>query len=204
MTSSIINYLRERHSSDPTTALAYFYFSFSDTKKQTVISMLASLLKQLCSRRPILPSVVENLLGYRERGERPDAKTLEHALMAAMSGFSAVHIAIDALDECPGPPLSRERSKLLATLCQVIATSPASVHMLCTSRKESDIHAILSPFISAETTRRAMNLNGEFAGLDHDIGLYIDSVLASPDFESWPDEVKAEARSSLIERADGM
>ena len=115
-----------------------------------------------------------------------------------------MYIVIDALDECPGPPLSRERSKLLGSLCRVAATSPASLHMLCTSRKESDINAVLSPFILAETTRGAINLNGKCAGLDHDIGLYIDSVLASPDFESWPDEVKAEARYSLIERADGM
>ncbi|KAG7291992.1 hypothetical protein NEMBOFW57_002022 [Staphylotrichum longicolle] len=205
LSSSIINYLRERYSSDPTTAVVYFYFTFSDANKQTVVGMLASLLKQLCSRRPTLPSMVQSLLGYKERGERPDAKVLETALVTAMSGFSAVYIIIDALDECPGPPLSRERSKLLGTLCRVVSTRPGNLHLLCTSRRESDIDTVLSPFISAEYgSRRAINLNGECARLNHDIGLYIDSVLASPDFKSWPDEVKAEARSALIERADGM
>ncbi|KAK3896805.1 hypothetical protein C8A05DRAFT_48313 [Staphylotrichum tortipilum] len=198
LSSSIINHLRERHSSDPMTALTYFYFSFSDNKKQAVDGMLASLLKQLCSRRPTLPSSVEGLLSFKERGERPDSRTLEHALTAAMSGFSAVHIVIDALDECPGPPLSRERSKLLGTLCRVATASPASLHMLCTSRKESDINAVLGSFVCADRARRAIDLNEVNAGLDHDIGLYIDSVLASPDFQSWPDEVKAEARFQYV------
>lgn len=150
--------------------------------------------------------MVQHLLGYKERGERPDSKVLEQALMAAMSGFSAVYIVIDALDECPGPPLWRERSRLLGALSRVVTTQPPNLHMLCTSRMESDINAVLGPLISAEkwTRRRAIDMHEDRALLHDDIGLYIDSVLASPDFESWPDGVKAEARFSLLSRADGM
>ncbi|KAK4031769.1 hypothetical protein C8A01DRAFT_41783 [Parachaetomium inaequale] len=101
--------------------------------------MLASLAKQLCARRPVLPQLMESLYEYKERGERPDAKTLEAALMAAMGGFSTVHIVIDAMDECP--VLKGERRRLLDTICRTATAAPATLHMLCTSRKEADIGA---------------------------------------------------------------
>ncbi|KAK4040342.1 ankyrin repeat-containing domain protein [Parachaetomium inaequale] len=202
--STVIKHLRERHSSDPRTALVYFYFSFSDVKKQNVVGLLASLIKQLCARRPILPQQMENLYEYKERGERPDAKTLELILMAAMGGFSAVHIIIDALDECPALSAGGERKMLLQTIRRIATAAPANLHMLCTSRKELDINGVLSPLLSAAPWGDAIDLTAAEDVLDHDIGLYIDSIFASDDFESWPDHVKSEARELLIERADGM
>ncbi|KAK4150284.1 hypothetical protein C8A00DRAFT_37122 [Chaetomidium leptoderma] len=191
---------RDRYTSDPTTALAYFYFSFSDLRKQNVVGLLSSLVKQLCCRRPILPRLVESLSEYKERGERPDAKTLEAMLQEAMGGFSAVHIVIDALDECP--VLNGERGRLLDTAHRIATEAPANLHMFCTSRRESDIDAVLSPLL-LPPGRDAIDLTAT-AVIDHDIGLYIDSVLASPNFSSWPDNVKMEARASLIKKADGM
>jgi hypothetical protein len=202
LSSTVIKHLRERHSSDPRTALAYFYFTFSDTKKQSAIGLLESLVKQLCSRRPILPQQMETLYEYKERGERPDAKTLEATLIASMAGFSTVHVVIDALDECPA--LSGERRKLLHTIRRIATAAPANLHMLCTSRRELDIHGVLSPLLSAAPWGDAIDLTAVQYMVDHDIGLYIDSIFASDDFESWPDHVKSEARKLLIERADGM
>ncbi|KAK4103800.1 ankyrin [Parathielavia hyrcaniae] len=40
--------------------------------------------------------------------------------------------------------------------------------------------------------------------VDYDMGLHIDSVLDSPNFESWPKDIKVEAREALIKNADGM
>ncbi|CZT41164.1 uncharacterized protein RSE6_00877 [Rhynchosporium secalis] len=40
--------------------------------------------------------------------------------------------------------------------------------------------------------------------VDHDIGLLIDSTLASNSYKSWPEVLKAEARIDLIEKSDGM
>ena len=202
LSSTVIKHLRERHSSDPRTALAYFYFTFSDVKKQNVVGLLASLIKQLCSRRPILPQPMVSLYEYKERGERPDAKTLESTLIASMAGFSTVHVVIDALDECPA--LGGERRKLLHTIRRIATAAPANLHMLCTSRKELDINAVLSPLLSAVPWGDAIDLTAAEDTLNHDIGLYIDSIFASDDFESWPDHVKGEARELLIERADGM
>jgi len=166
-----------------------------------VIGMLASLVKQLCTRRPVLPQLVRSFYEYEERGERPDAKTLEAALLAAMDGFSTVHIVIDALDECPR--LNGARERLLDTLGRICKAAPANLHLFCTSRKEVDVDAALGPLLSPPR-RDAINLAEVESKLVQDIGLYIDSILASADFDSWPNSLKIEARAVLIERADGM
>lgn len=201
LSSTVIRHLRDRYSSDPRTALAYFYFSFSDARKHDVGRMIASLVKQLCARRPLLPPLVESFYEYRERGERPDVKTLEAALLAAMDGFSTVHVVIDALDECPR--LKGERERLLDTLGRICKAAPANLHLFCTSRKEEDIDAALGLLLSPPR-RVAINLASATSKLVEDIGLYIDSILASADFRSWPDGLKIEARAVLIERADVM
>jgi hypothetical protein len=193
--------LRDRHASDPETALAYFYFSFADPKKQNVTEMLASLVKQLCSCRPDTPQPVKELAKYKDRGERPDLKTLEAALNATMRGFAAVHLIIDGLDECPA--LSGERGDLLDTLSRLVTTAPENVHVLCTSRKEADIDAAVSLLMSPPV-RDAVDLSQHCQQLDQDIGQYIDSRLESRDCSSWPDSIKTEVKAALIAKADGM
>ncbi|KAK4083830.1 uncharacterized protein Triagg1_1492 [Trichoderma aggressivum f. europaeum] len=51
ISSSVISYLKDKYASRPSTALAYFYFSFSDVKKQQVDGMLASLIKQILTEK---------------------------------------------------------------------------------------------------------------------------------------------------------
>ncbi|KAH6849839.1 ankyrin repeat-containing domain protein [Chaetomium sp. MPI-CAGE-AT-0009] len=201
LSSSVIEYLRDQYESDPETALAYFYFSFTDTKKQNVPAMLASLVKQLCSRRPDTPQPIKDLARYKERGERPNTPMLEAALTATMRGFSTVHIVIDGLDECPD--LNRERKKLLDSLRRIVTTAPDSVHVFCTSRREPDIDAAMSHLL-CPPERQAIDLTTYRDQLDQDIGYYIDSTLESDEYSSWPESVKAEVRDKLIEKADGM
>ena len=136
----------------------------------------------------------------KERRERPDIETLEAALAATMRGFATVHLVIDGLDECSA--LTGERGYLLDTLCRIVTTAPENAHILCTSRKEADISEAITPLLSSPA-------NNVVALSRHqlhykDIGLYIESTLASRDYSSWPDDVKAEVRDTLIEKSDGM
>lgn len=203
LSSSIINDIKDRCISDPQTALAYFFFSFSDSSKQKVDVMLASLAKQLYACRPDTPQEVESLERYRTRGERPDTKSLESALLANTRGFAATFIIIDALDECP--ILDGEREKLMTSFCRIIGAMANNVHVLCTSRAEADIVAAMSS-VSRVTpsTRTKLDLNKQRRRIDRDIGLYIESTLASPAYSSWPLEIKEEAKRSLTEKAEGM
>ncbi|ETR98546.1 ankyrin, partial [Trichoderma reesei RUT C-30] len=202
LSSVVIKHLKDQHASDPSTALAFFYFSFSDVKKQRVGQMLASLVQQLCARRPDTPQPIQRLKEYQEKGQRPDTETLESILRAVATGFSAVHIVIDALDECP--TLQGERKMLLKSLRQIMTDAPANLHMFCTSRKEADINTAMTDLLSLPLKAAAINLTAERDILDKDIGSFIDSTLASGDCCSWPDDIKAKARRSLIKKADGM
>lgn len=201
LSSSVVKHLQEQCAADPETALAYFFLSFSDSKKQSVVEMLASLIKQLCASRPDTPETVKSLSEYKDKGGRPDTRTLEAALLATVRGFSAAFIVVDALDECP--TLTKERAKLLSSLGRIIAAMPDNLHIICTSRPEADIKAAMSAVLSPRQ-RVAIDLTTDREGLDDDIGLYIDTMLASADYGLWPDELKADAKALLIEKADGM
>ncbi|KAI1428724.1 ankyrin repeat-containing domain protein [Xylaria sp. FL1777] len=203
LSSSVVSYLQERYTSDAGSAFAYFFFSFSDTEKQKVDTMLSSLLKQLYVSRPDTPQVIKNLDVYKQKGMRPDTKTLEDAIRACASGFSSVSLVIDALEECP--TVNRERNKLLGSLGRIIATMPDHFHIFLTSRPEPDISAVLNDILIRPSSYRvAIDLTIDQGGINHDIGLYIDSRLASADYVSWPNHVKAKAKDLLMKRADGM
>jgi ankyrin repeat domain-containing protein 50 len=199
--SSVIKHLEQSHGPDPRTAMGYFYFSFSDSKKQSAVGMLESLIKQLCCHRPNTPQLVKDLSQYKEKGQRPNMGILEDALIATIHGFSEVYIIIDALDECPNS--GGERKKLLECLKRIHKAGLKNLHLLCTSRRETDIEAALKPVFASPFTN-SFDLSIYRDAIDRDIGLHIDNALASSDYESWPEGVKREARESLVAKADGM
>ncbi|GAP92625.1 putative ankyrin repeat protein [Rosellinia necatrix] len=201
LSSSVIKHLQEKYASDPGSAFAYFFFSFSDQKKQKVPVMLASLVKQLYASRPDTPQPIKDLGVYKRAGTRPDTKTLENALIATAAGFSSVSIVIDALDECP--TINEERKKLLSSLNRIVDKMPDTLHIFLTSRKELDIERDMN-MILRQRSGAVINLTTDQRGVNHDIGLYIDATLASAQYGSWPTDVKAKAKDLLVQRADGM
>lgn len=193
--------MKERNDSNPEAALAFFYFSFTDAKTQNAIEMLCSLIKQICCRRPDTPQSVQSLAEYKEKGQRPDRRTLENTLVATIRGFSRVFVVLDALDECPFN--SGEREKLLDSICRFRKQASENLHLLCTSRRETDIAAVLDPVLSSHSNMD-IDLSAHKKAIDHDIGLHIDNTFGVEPFKSWPDDIKYEARAALIEKADGM
>ncbi|KAL1838401.1 hypothetical protein VTJ49DRAFT_2685 [Mycothermus thermophilus] len=201
LSSTVIKNLRNKYDAFPDTALAYFYFSFADTQKQKVQSMASSLLRQLCCRRPDTPRPIQDLAQFKERGERPDLKSLEAALAATARGFKMVHIILDGLDECPA--LDGQRKRLLDSLRRIMAILPDCVHLLFTSRKEPDIEASLRPLI-VPPARQDIDLSGNREEIDGDIWVYIESTLESEEFDDWPETLKVEVGKQLLKKADGM
>ncbi|KAL7924367.1 ankyrin repeat-containing domain protein [Trichoderma austrokoningii] len=201
LSSSVIKYLDDKYASDPLTAVAYFYFSFTDSEKQVVDVMLASIIKQILASRPNIPLSAQKLKEYKGSGRRPDTQTLTAALRDAISGFSAVYITVDALDECP--TLNGERKKLLRVLSAILDKAPDNLHLLFTSRKESDIGTAMQRH-SSRSCSYELDLLSYRITIENDIGIYIDTILATDDYESWPASVKTEAKNSLVNKADGM
>ncbi|KAI8210061.1 putative ankyrin repeat protein [Colletotrichum sp. SAR 10_76] len=201
LSSSVIKHLKDEYEDDPQTALAYHFFSFGNLDQQKVTAMLSSLVRQLCASRPDTPRPIKRFENYMARGERPDVTTLENALIAAVHGFSAVFIVVDALDECP--TLQGERPKLLACLRRIIATMPDNLHIFCTSRAERDIYATIDKVLSLPA-KVAIDLTQNRVGLNDDLRQYTESVLATETYDSWPEELKIDAKELLLEQADGM
>ncbi|KAF5597567.1 ankyrin repeat [Fusarium pseudocircinatum] len=201
LSSSVIKYLKGQYANDPETALAYYFFSFGNVEQQKVSVMLSSLIRQLCASRPDTPQPIKRFEDYMARGERPDIETLEAALMSAVSGFSAVFIVVDALDECPA--FDGERPKLLKCLRRIITAMPDNVHIFCTSRAEPDIHMAIGELLDAPA-KAAIDLTQNREGLNRDLRLYIDIVLSDKTYCWWSADVMAKAKDTLIARADGM
>jgi hypothetical protein len=200
LSSSVIKHLQEAHDPKPSAALAYFYFSFSDIKKQNVDGMLASLIKQIGSRQPN-KQLLERLGEYMAKEQRPDTKTLREIFVSSLAGFSDVHVVIDGLDECP--VLNDRRERLLESLDYILANAPDSLHVFITSRKEQDIDTHIRAHLTAPC-KVEIDLLAHRDILNRDIRHYIDSRLATKKFKFWPENIKMEARESLFTKADCM
>lgn len=202
--SSVIKHIKDSYDGDPRIALAFFYFSFSDSEKQDTDKLLRSLLKQLCCFRPDTPQPVLGLAKYKKLGQNPATEVLKNTLLACIHGFTDVYIVIDALDECPNE--KGERQKLIDNLTDVTSTATSSslnLHFLCVSRKERDIEAGFEHILSQGSTI-VFDLSAHVTAVNRDIGLYIDVILATPAYKSWPSDIKEEAKTGLIEKAGGM
>jgi hypothetical protein len=83
--------------------LAYFYFDFQDTKKQDVIILLRSLIRQLCAGETKLPEEVHKLHDrYKPTGHTPTLEELTSTLYAVIRYLKKeIYIIMDALDEYP-------------------------------------------------------------------------------------------------------
>lgn len=200
--SSVIQHLERLHDSNPYTALAYFYFSFSDTAKQNTENMLRSLIVQLCGGRPDTPKSLLDLHTYEERNLQPGIEKLREVLQASMHDFEHVYLIVDALDECPLD--NGEREKLLKVLRHLRTWSLANLHVLYTSRPEPDIKISLEPMFS-EPESSMIDLGERQEEITKDIGTYIDDkLISSSDFKSWPPDVKRDVKKALTAKADGM
>ncbi|RDL33053.1 uncharacterized protein BP5553_08492 [Venustampulla echinocandica] len=203
LSSSVISHLKDKVKRNSTMALAYFYFSFSDQKKQTVAGMLSSLIKQFCACRPNIP---RDLGEYKVKDERPSLQLLQEMLAQSMSGFSAAFIVIDGLDECPEQNENQveERDLLLVALGNMAAAD--NVHIFCTSRKEHDISVAMKEILADSSHTNEIDLADQQhqKHIDQDIGLFIDTKLKSKGANFWPVEIRKKAKTKLLQKADGM
>jgi len=199
--SSIIHHLAKLYDSDPYTALAYFYFSFSDKEKQNTENMLRSLIVQLGGERPDTPKPLSDLHSYRDKHLQPDLEKLEETLQACAQDFKNVYLVVDALDECPRA--NGERAKLLKLLGHVHKWTLTNLHVLYTSRPEPDIKAGLAPFFPGLGTS-IVDLQNRRGEINRDISIYVEQEIMSSDFQTWPPETKNDVKAALTDKANGM
>ena len=183
--------------------LAYFYFDFKDTAKQSSRALLTSLLVQLSDQSHIFrDDLLALYLAHNQGSEQPTndslAECLTHALMILK--HDPIYLIMDALDECPsalGVPSSRE--KVLELVKELVELRHSNLRLCITSRPEFDIRATLQPLATQQVSLH------EEIGQQQDIFDYVTSVVHSDKkMKKWRDDDKNMVIDKLTEKADGM
>ncbi|KAF8522653.1 hypothetical protein JB92DRAFT_3268881, partial [Gautieria morchelliformis] len=137
--STVIEELSLHCRSDPSLAIAFFYFDFNN-KDSLLNVVLRSLIKQLSLRANTFHAL-ESLFAQNEHGgahRAPDQEELMNTLKSIIKGYQTVYIVFDALDECP------ERSRFLEVIEEINDWKFDILHLMATSRKERDIEEMLA------------------------------------------------------------
>ena len=159
-------------------------------------SCLRTILRQLLLQRSTLPDGVRDVYLKYTYGHPPMA-AWKTALGSMIQKISPTFIVIDALDECPTH--RGERAKLLELLRYLAASQSANLHVLVTSRKESDIEEKLT----SSVTLPPLSIHGE--DTDIDIRTHVKAQLASDSTMSkWPEPTRLEVEEVLSTKAKGM
>jgi ankyrin repeat domain-containing protein 50 len=174
---------------------AYYYFDFSDPKKQRVSEMLKSLISQLSSQSVRLLGDVDSL--YEDCGQglkEPSIKGLVQLLTSLLKNAHS-YIIIDALDECT------DREDFYPILRRL--REGAGFSLLITSRKEVDIDRAFNPTESPSLVNHTIDIQHE--AVSFDVRLHVRASLAKvPRLRNWPDAIKKEIEDTLANGAHGM
>ncbi|CUS12880.1 unnamed protein product, partial [Tuber aestivum] len=178
-------------------ALAYFYFTFSDSEKQNLENMLLSIIGQLPKRPSELDLPAEVVDLYNSTGairKSAGTKALKGVLSRIIKGFKKTFIILDALDEFP----KAMRGSLLSWIGELRADhNEGSLSILVTSRPEGDIVGSLErldPF--------AISLQSSI--IDPDIRAYVRNSLAGKDgFREFTQGIKDEIEEKLVSGSQG-
>lgn len=191
MSSTVIRSLLDEK--DKKSTVAYFYFDFQIRDKQVVQNMLNSILVQLFDCTLETFKIIEQFYHSHSRGRTsPTIQESRGAIRQIIDRSSSVYLIIDALDECG------DRRILLECLEDVRHWKQDNLHILVTSRRETDIEDCLSVI----TTDK---ISLEDSVVDGDILSYVQYHLHhDKDLSKWPENVRTEIEKALTEGAQGM
>lgn len=196
LSSTVIDQLFHVCQARPQSVVAYFYFDFNDSDKQSSEKMLRSLVDQLLIGNEDRFGAVEALFSAKmERNEQPTSRDLLIIFQKSILESEQTYIIIDALDECETLP------DLLDNLEEILQWGLENLHLMLTSRKEQDIEDFM------EGLDRCQKVSVQSSVVNSDIGLYVQERLRTDRklkrWWKWP-EVQKEIAEALMSRADGM
>lgn len=198
--------MKQHYASDPATIIAYYYFSFNDGEKQTTCNMASSLVAQICSSITDVPkdliALYDRCSVWKRRAAMSDLRAILKLLTSRVEGeatayINDIFIVIDALDECP--QRDYERKEALDLIEEMKSWSSTKLHLLVTSREETDIKERIVDFV----TEPPISIQGSQVAAD--IDLYInDQLETNRKLKRLPQDLKAEIKKALVEGANGM
>ena len=194
--STVIDHTLLFIESNKPSTLAYFYFDFRENQKQTVCSLLYTLVAQLLQTPdPIPESVVEFYSRYEAQSPPSIVHVAIELLFSVLGSPGHKYIVVDALDEC------RERDELLDVLSQIRSMQTrdsGKIHVLVTSRQDREFEQGLECI-----TTEMINLGG--SKINQDIATHVRTqITTNPKLKKWPERIRLEIEQRLVEGADGM
>lgn len=176
-----------REDSRPT---IYFYFDFSNPKKQHYKDMLRSLLLQLYHKSSIARGVVQACYDSHEKGVRqPALGQLKVTLNSVLEQLQGVNIILDGLDEAQSP------NEMVQWWRSIHSTEALKVRLLVTSRTQ---------VVNWSREEDIVPLQPQ--SLNEDIQFYTRLRLYSEEFEHWGSQemLRDEVETTICKKAGGM
>lgn len=130
LASIVINNLQTRFQ-HPNTPVIFIYLNHKDSRDQSLLNLVGSLLKQLIQyQAPAAPQERVKRLweAAKKQDTRPNLDDLLPVFRSVLKSFMKVYIVVDAFDECLEEATRSELLELLQDLCEV------NVSLMVTSR----------------------------------------------------------------------
>lgn len=173
--------------------VVYFYFDFQTREKQLLQSFLSSVILQLVSSNNETLRTLEDFPNARSCGAaRPAIKYLKATLRLISEKLPTTYLIIDALDEC------EDRDELLESLEDLRSWNQSNLHVLATSRLETNIEDSMTRIATAVIPL-------EESVVDKDILSYIRHQLRyDRSLSKWSDDLRVDIEDFLLKGANGM
>jgi hypothetical protein len=184
-------------------ALMFFYCDFKHEQKKDLRGLVSSLLVQLCYQSDSYYDLISKVFSEHGNGsQHASDAALVRCLKDIMESprRHPVYLIVDALDECPNPPVKLPPlKKVLDFLAELIDSKIPNLHICVTSRPEADIIDVLGSLPS-----QSISLHDEGRQRD-DINNYIKSVVNNDRrMRRWKPQDKQHVIDVLTENANGM
>jgi hypothetical protein len=193
LSSTAIEDIRDTCEKDADISYAFFYFSFSDERKQSDGDLLRSLVVQLGLKEPGLSMLLQ---AYKNnKSSVPGLDELEKILLASVRPCARVYLIMDALDECPEDHEARQR---VLELLERLIQGASNLKILATSRELPAIRESMAA-LGSEPMRIATS------DVDADIQRYVANQLSGDrSFGKFRNETLHLIESTITSKADGM
>ncbi|KAF9875475.1 hypothetical protein CkaCkLH20_06856 [Colletotrichum karsti] len=192
LSSTAIQHTFARRATASGTGIAFFFFTFRDTSKQNLSSLLRAVVLQLSGQLDNDSTLFKLHNTYINVTPPDDA--LFDCLKSLVQSFQRVYIIIDALDESPR---DKHREDVLEALQSLRTWAEPRLHLLVTSRDEVDIRDALE--VSAEECVAMSN-----ESVNGDIASYVAQQLREQrQLRKWED-FHERIETVLTERAKGV
>lgn len=186
--SSIIDYLREKHSGQPEVGIAFLYCDYRDAENQTGPKMIGALTKQLMWQAQSIPQTVWEVFGTKNKArEAVDSEVAERLFTLILHEFKVAYICIDALDEYEHQ-LRIQLLRLFKTLSQT------SLRIFLTGRQS--VEAEVADALATPTFE-----NVPIAANEGDIRMCVSQRIAN---DPYPEAMDEKLKDEIIEKIIGL